>query len=227
MEEGSRRYPAAQGPCHLSSVLFAIVDGDKAMREALPELDRGIRLRLPCLRWMRERFLAATRRGASRGWSPTSTWLGKAACSCSSALNDAGARPCPSIIISAQTDPATAPAFWPRARWPILTKPINDQVLLRHLNAALGKRAAASSADPGWSPASCPMTEPPHPLDRPSANDRIRLLAAGHRRRAPAAGGRDARAPGARHQLDALLDAVRALDLNPAAIRLFRSADGP
>ncbi len=64
------------------------------------------------------------------------------------------------------------------------------------------------------------MTEPPQPLSTAQRRDRTRLLAAGHRRHAPAAGGRDPDGWSG-NQLDALLDAVRALDLNPAAIRLF------
>ena len=55
----------------------------------------------------------------------------------------------PVIIISAQTDPATRARVLASGALAYLTKPINDQVLLRHLHAALGKGGDSQSSEPG------------------------------------------------------------------------------
>ena len=54
----------------------------------------------------------------------------------------------PVIIISAQTDPATRARVLASGALAYLTKPINDQVLLRHLHAALGKGCDSQSPEP-------------------------------------------------------------------------------
>ena len=55
----------------------------------------------------------------------------------------------PVIIISAQTDPSTRARALASGALAYLTKPINDQVLLRHLNAALGRAGEPPGAGRG------------------------------------------------------------------------------
>ena len=53
----------------------------------------------------------------------------------------------PVIIISAQTDPSVQSQILAAGALAYLTKPIVDQVLLRHLNAALGVGESATSPE--------------------------------------------------------------------------------
>ncbi|MES2033264.1 MAG: response regulator [Pseudomonadota bacterium] len=50
----------------------------------------------------------------------------------------------PVIVISAQTDPSVRRRVLQAGALAYLTKPLNDQVLLRHLAAALGRGAPAA-----------------------------------------------------------------------------------
>jgi FixJ family two-component response regulator len=125
--------------------IFAIVDDDRAMREALSELlevfDFG------CLTFDgSESFLAAHTPGCFAGLVTDLNLLGESGLQLQQRLKTLEPA-LPVIIISAQTDPATRARVLASGALAYLTKPINDQVLLRHLNAALGKGGSAPSND--------------------------------------------------------------------------------
>ena len=134
--------------CNLSTVpLFAIVDDDKAMREALSELIEVFDF--ACMAFDgSESFLAAHARGRFAGLVTDLNLLGESGLQLQQRLRtlDPGL---PVIIISAQTDPATRARVLASGALAYLTKPINDKVLLRHLTAALGRGGESPSADRG------------------------------------------------------------------------------
>jgi two-component system response regulator FixJ len=131
---------------NLSSVpLFAIVDDDKAMREALSELVEVFDF--ACLTFDGgESFLAAHAPGRFAGLVTDLNLLGESGLQLQQRLKTLDPS-LPVIIISAQTDPATRARALASGAMAYLTKPINDQVLLRYLNAALGKGGGASEPD--------------------------------------------------------------------------------
>ena len=117
--------------------LFAIVDDDKAMREALAELIEVFDF--ACLTFDGcESFLAAHAPGRFAGLVTDLNLLGESGLQLQQRLKTLDPA-LPVIIISAQTDPATRMRALASGALAYLTKPINDQVLLRYLNAALGK----------------------------------------------------------------------------------------
>jgi two-component system response regulator FixJ len=125
--------------------LFAIVDDDKAMREALSELVEVFDF--ACMAFDgSESFLAAHVRGRFAGLVTDLNLLGESGLQLQQRLRtlDPGL---PVIIISAQTDPATRARVLASGALAYLTKPINDQVLLRHLNAALGRGGETASTE--------------------------------------------------------------------------------
>jgi len=121
---------------NLSSVpLFAIVDDDKAMREALAELIEVFDF--ACLTFDgSESFLAAHAPGRFAGLVTDLNLLGESGLQLQQRLKTLDPA-LPVIIISAQADLATRTRALASGAMAYLTKPINDQVLLGRLNAAL------------------------------------------------------------------------------------------
>lgn len=127
--------------------LFAIVDDDKAMREALCELIEVFDF--ACLAFDGcESFLAAHAPGRFAGLVTDLNLVGESGLQLQQRLKTLEPA-LPVIIISAQTDPGTRARVLASGALAYLTKPINDQVLLRHLNAALGKGGGPPGAAPG------------------------------------------------------------------------------
>ena len=117
--------------------LFAIVDDDKAMREALAELIEVFDF--ACLTFDGcESFLAAHAPGRFAGLVTDLNLLGESGLQLQQRLKTLDPA-LPVIIISAQTDPATRMRALASGALAYLTKPINDQALLRYLNAALSR----------------------------------------------------------------------------------------
>lgn len=116
--------------------LFAVVDDDRAMREALSELIEVFDFACQAFEGS-ESFLAAHAPGRFAGLVTDLNLLGESGLQLQQRLKalDPGL---PVIIISAQTDPGTRARVLASGALAYLTKPINDQVLLRHLTAALG-----------------------------------------------------------------------------------------
>ncbi len=117
------------------------------MREALSELIEVFDF--ACMAFDgSESFLAAHARGRFAGLVTDLNLLGESGLQLQQHLRtlDPGL---PVIIISAQTDPATRARVLASGALAYLTKPINDKVLLRHLNAALGRGREPPSAERG------------------------------------------------------------------------------
>jgi len=134
----ARGYISRARASNLSIVpLFAIVDDDKAMREALSELIEVFDF--ACLTFDgSESFLAAHAPGRFAGLVTDLNLLGESGLQLQQRLKTLDPA-LPVIIISAQTDLATRTRALASGALAYLTKPINDQVLLRHLNAALAQ----------------------------------------------------------------------------------------
>lgn len=144
----ARGYTSRARARNLSIVpLFAVVDDDKAMREALSELIEVFDF--ACLTFDGgESFMAAYAPGRFAGLVTDLNLAGESGLQLQQRMK-ALDPPLPVIIISAQTDPATRARVLASGALAYLTKPINDQVLLRHLNAALGKGGDTQSCEPG------------------------------------------------------------------------------
>lgn len=132
----------------MSSVpIFAVVDDDKAMREALAELIEVFAF--ACLTFDgSESFLAAHTPGRFAGLITDLNLLGESGLLLQQRMKTLDPA-LPVIIISAQTDPATRARVLASGALAYLTKPINDQVLLRHLHAALGGAGDSQTPEPG------------------------------------------------------------------------------
>lgn len=117
--------------------LFAIVDDDTAMREALTELVEVFDFACEAFDGS-ESFLAAHAPGRFDGLITDLNLVGQTGLQLQQRLKVLDPA-LPVIIVSAQTDPATRARALSSGALAYLTKPINDQVLLRHLNTALGK----------------------------------------------------------------------------------------
>lgn len=125
--------------------LFAIVDDDEAMREALSELIEV--LDFACLTFDgSESFLTAHAPGRFAGLVTDLNLLGESGLQLQQRLKTLDPT-LPVIIISAQTDPATRTRALASGALAYLIKPINDQILLRYLNAALDKGRETSEPD--------------------------------------------------------------------------------
>ena len=115
------------------------------MREALSELIEVFDF--ACLTFEgSESFLAAHTPGRFAGLVTDLNLLGESGLRLQQRLKTLDPA-LPVIIISAQTDPATRARALASGALAYLTKPINDQVLLRHLNAALGWGRQTSEPD--------------------------------------------------------------------------------
>ena len=117
--------------------LFAIVDDDTAMREALTELVEVFDFACEAFNGS-ESFLAAFAPGRFDALITDLNLIGETGLQLQQRLKILDPS-LPVIIVSAQTDPATRSRVLSSGALAYLSKPINDEVLLRHLNTALGK----------------------------------------------------------------------------------------
>jgi two-component system response regulator FixJ len=123
--------------------LFAIIDDDEALRQALAELLEVFGY--TCLTFDgAESFLADHAPGRFAGVVTDLNLLGESGLQLQGRLRLIEPA-LPVIVISAQTDPATRARVLASGAVAYLTKPINDQVLLRHLVAALSRGAVLPS----------------------------------------------------------------------------------
>jgi FixJ family two-component response regulator len=119
--------------------LFAIVDDDMAMRDALAELLEVFDF--DCRTYEgSEDFLADHQPGRFAGLITDLNLLGESGLQLQQRLRvlDPGL---PVIIITAQSDPATRARVMASEPMAFMTKPIDDQALRRHLDDALARRA--------------------------------------------------------------------------------------
>lgn len=123
--------------------LFAIVDDDEALREALAELLEVFDF--DCRAYDgSESFLADHVPGRFAGLVTDLNLLGESGLALQQRLRILDPN-LPVIIISAQSDPATRARVLASGALAYLTKPINDQVLHRHLMAALSRSPLAGA----------------------------------------------------------------------------------
>lgn len=124
--------------CKLSNVpLFAVVDDNEPMREALSELIEVFGFE--CLMFDgSESFLAAHEQGRFAGLITDLNLLGESGLQLQQRLKVLE-RALPVIVISAQTDTQTRMRALVSGVIAYLTKPINDTVLLQQLNLALDR----------------------------------------------------------------------------------------
>jgi two-component system response regulator FixJ len=125
--------------------LFAIVDDDDAMREALSELLEVYDFACETFDGS-ESFMAAYRPGRFRGLITDLNLQGASGLQLLRRIKILDPA-LPVIIISAQTDPSVRSQTLTSGALAYLTKPIADQVLLRHLNAALGASETSTSPE--------------------------------------------------------------------------------
>jgi two-component system response regulator FixJ len=123
--------------------LFAIVDDDEALRQALAELLEVFGY--DCVTFDgAESFLAEHAPGRFAAVVTDLNLMGKSGLQLQARLRLAEPT-LPVIVISAQSDPATRARVLASGAMAYLTKPINDKVLLRHLIAALSRGSAFPS----------------------------------------------------------------------------------
>ena len=120
--------------------VFAIIDDDEALRQALAELLEVFGY--DCLTFDgAESFLADHAPGRFAGVVTDLNLLGESGLQLQGRLRLIEPA-LPVIVISAQTDPATRARVLASGAVAYLAKPINDQVLLRHLVAVLSRGSA-------------------------------------------------------------------------------------
>jgi FixJ family two-component response regulator len=121
--------------------LIAIVDDDAAQRDALADLIEVIGLRARAFD-SSESFLAAHVPGLFGCLITDLNLLGESGLQLRRRLQVLDPS-LPVIIISAQADPSAGAWALRHGALAYLAKPVNDQVLLRHLNSALERAARA------------------------------------------------------------------------------------
>jgi FixJ family two-component response regulator len=121
--------------------LFAIIDDDEALRQALAELLEVFGYDSQTFDGA-ERFMADHAPGRFAGVVTDLNLMGASGLQLQTRLRLIEPD-LPVIVISAQSDPATRARVLASGAAAYLTKPINDQVLLRHLIAALSRRSAS------------------------------------------------------------------------------------
>lgn len=120
-----------------SAPLIAIVEDDDAMREALVDLVESFGFRGRAY-GSGESFLAAHAPGLFSCLVTDLNLLGESGLRLQQRL-DALEPSLPVIIVSAEADPAVRAQALRSGALAYLTKPVNEQVLLRHLISALGR----------------------------------------------------------------------------------------
>lgn len=125
--------------------LFAIVDDDEALREALAELLEVFDFDCRTFDGS-ESFLAEHVPGRFAGLITDLNLLGESGLQLQQRLRTLDPA-LPVIIISAQSDPATRARALASGALAYLTKPINDQALLRHLVAVLNRAPSPGSPE--------------------------------------------------------------------------------
>jgi FixJ family two-component response regulator len=120
-----------------SAPLIAIVEDDDAMREALVELVESFGFQGRAYA-SGESFLAAHAPGLFSCLVTDLNLLGESGLRLQQRL-DALEPSLPVIIVSAEADPAVRAQALRSGALAYLTKPVNEQVLLRHLISALGR----------------------------------------------------------------------------------------
>jgi two-component system response regulator FixJ len=116
---------------------FAIIDDDEALRQALAELLEVFGYDCRTFDGA-ESFLIEHAPGRFAGVVTDLNLMGESGLALQQRLRLAEPA-LPVIVISAQSDPATRARVLASGAVAYLTKPINDQVLLRHLIAALSR----------------------------------------------------------------------------------------
>lgn len=117
--------------------LIALVEDDAALRDALADLLEVVELRCETFA-DGESFLAAHAPGRFGCLVTDLNLPGASGLQVLERLKALEA-PLPVVVISAQSDPAVRAQVLQAGALAYLTKPLNDQVLLRHLTAALGR----------------------------------------------------------------------------------------
>jgi two-component system response regulator FixJ len=127
--------------------IVAVVDDDEAVREALSEF--LLVLGLACRKFDRaEAFMAEYVPDHFDCLITDVSMPGRSGLELQERLRDLGSS-MPVIIITADTSPATRARALKGGALACLTKPVNDEVLLHHLESALN-RAGGSRGDDRW-----------------------------------------------------------------------------
>src|SRR5215510_8288044 len=137
LQPHSRNVRTARKVCLSKSPVIAVVEDDAAMREALFELLQV--LDLSCRTFDgAEAFLAAYAPGSFDCLITDIRMPGTTGLELQQKLNSLGST-IPVIVVTSSNDPLTRSRSLKEGAIAYLSKPVNDEVLIRHLKTALGR----------------------------------------------------------------------------------------